>query len=475
MQRSQFLGLFVLALMVLAAVPLQVSVASTTYSEKLSISIAGSDALWYLTMGNVNGSSRLSTLESVPGLSWYNVTAIKTTAWKSDFQLFGPSGYDLLPTPFIPSQGLFLTVGADSFSSAAAAARGLDSYLLSAFVSFSNDTGSYTFYSPVSFDTIVPRTLLTFLPTGAGGFANAITSSGWIGTASPVIVLGGVRAGSGFNHSLVVGSITATAIDATTKRPSILNYFGSTITSLQASNRSTSSSIAIKFLDGLINSSDPATVNNDRAAFMGSYTLTVAPREHIYRLNVTAMQQPALLLAYRTVNTGVLHAGDNLSVTISLSNLSNDTALQSVSFADDWWKSSNQFTLVSGNSTFSNPSMAAGVRLTPVYTLHFNGSASQRITIPAIAVGYSFKVGQLTSQGHSSLNAIPLSLGADDAVVYARVVPLGGYGKVVGAEQKVKVIATNVGTFAASSVVVAGQDVSGLAANGGSATVEVTE
>jgi len=110
------------------------------YSEKLNVFIAGSNALWYLSFSGVNGSSKLSALESTPGLAWYNVTAIRTNGWKSDFQIFGSEGYNLLPVPFIPSQALFLTVGSDSYADASAAASALGSYMLTSFVSCSTYT-----------------------------------------------------------------------------------------------------------------------------------------------------------------------------------------------------------------------------------------------------------------------------------------------------------------------------------------------
>jgi len=117
----------------------------------------------------VNGSGSLSAFESTPGLASYNVTAIKTVGWASDFQVFGPRGYNLLPVPFIPLQGLFLTLGSDSFSHASASAAALDPYLLTSFTSYSNGTGSFVFYSPVSFNDLVPTPCCTSSPPPRAG------------------------------------------------------------------------------------------------------------------------------------------------------------------------------------------------------------------------------------------------------------------------------------------------------------------
>ncbi|MDG6983888.1 MAG: hypothetical protein JRN28_05015, partial [Nitrososphaerota archaeon] len=172
MKRSQMLAVSVLALLLVSAVPLRAAYAQSGYTEKLNVYVAGSDALWYFTFGGLNGSAHLSALESTPGLSWYNVTAISTTGWQSDFQVFGPRGYGLLPVPYVTPQGIFLTVGSDSYPDASAAAAALDSYLLTSFISYSNGTGRYTFFSPVSFSSLIPSTLLkNFLPTTEHGFA----------------------------------------------------------------------------------------------------------------------------------------------------------------------------------------------------------------------------------------------------------------------------------------------------------------
>ncbi|MDA4120006.1 MAG: hypothetical protein OK436_05420, partial [Thaumarchaeota archaeon] len=481
MKRSQVLAASVVALMVLSALPLQQVQGQGAYSEKLNVFIAGSDALWFFSFNGVNGSSKLSALESTPGLSWYNVTAIKTTGWKSDFQLFGTKGYNLLPVPFTPAQGLFLKIGSDSYADASAAASTLGSYMLTAFVSLSNGTdsafgvggGTYSFSSPLSFGDIVPSTLLSFLPTGKGGFASAISSSGFQSTLSPFVVLEGQKSGSGFTHDLVLGSISASALDSS-NRPNFLGYFGSTVTSLKASGQASSSIVQIKFLDGNFRTTDSATLTHD------SYTYTVQSGKQVMRINATVVQVPPVLLATRAVDSGVLRTGDFLAVTITLRNLSPATPISKVIFSDTWWNTVAGFKFASGNFTSPSGSVAAGSAVTPVYRLQYNGTANGSIIIPASIVRYSYLIGSSTFNATSVLNPIRLSLGKDDAIVYASITPSRGFGKPVGASQAFNITVTNVGTLPASSVVVAGHSISGLAAksgssSGGTATVSVSQ
>jgi hypothetical protein len=477
LKRSQLLAVTVVALFLVALVPAQVTQGAGSYTEKLNVYVAGSDALWYFTFGGVNGSSRLSVLESSPGLSWYNITAIKTTGWASDFQIFGPKGYNLIPVPFIPSQGLFLTIGSDSFSDASAAASALDSYLLTSFTSYSNGTGTFTFYSPVSFGDLVPGTLLKFLPSGEGGFAKAIAGTTFSTLASPFIVLEGVKSTSGFSHNLVVGSISGNAL--TNSQPGVMGYFGSSVTFLRASNQSSSSVVQLNFLDGTVKSTDTSAVTKNTPQFSGSYTLTLAPGKRVSKVNATVVELPARLLASRAVDVGVLRTNDNLAVTLTLRNLSPSLSISKLAFTDNWWNKTGVFKFLSGNYTV-NTTLGPGGTVTPVYRLQYTGTAAGTVTLPASVVRYSYTVNGAVFNATTTLNPIRLSLGAEDAVVYATLVPTGGYGKSVGATQDFNITVTNVGTLPASSVSVAGHSIPGLAAKsgsqpGGTASVSVTQ
>jgi hypothetical protein len=472
LKRSQVFAVSIFALILIAAVPVQQTRAQGAYSEKLVVNIAGADALWFMRFDGVNGSGKLSSLESSPGLSWYNITAIESTGWQSDFQVFGHQGYNLLPVPFVPSEGLFLTVGSDSFSDANAAAGGLGSYLLTSFQSWSNASGTYTFYSPVTFSSVVPVTLLSFLPTKQAGFAAAINPTLFAGTSSPMVTLEGVKASSGFEHSLIVGSITNKGLDAQ-KRPNIFAYFGTTVASLRASNASTSSSIKVTVLDGVVSSKDSAVVSSVRSPYSGSYSLTISPGKSVSRVNATILQQPVQLLAYRTIDSGVLRTGANVTVTDTLAVLTQAGLVKGINFTDDWWKGSGQFKLVRGNDTFP-ATIPGGTTVTPVYVLQYTGTSSARITMPPSVVRYSFPIGNSTFQGQAALNPVPLSLGTDDAVVYTYATPSGATGRPVGATQNFTVVAKNAGTVAASSVTIGGKQVPGLADHGGQASVNVS-
>lgn len=473
-----------LALMLLAASPAQHSNASVAlpavqsnasvgYTEKLNVFIAGSSAYWYFTFAGINGSSKLKAFENSPGLSWYNVTAIDTTGWVSDFQIFGPEGYNLLPVPFIPQQGLFLTIGSDSYADALTAAGRLDSYFMAAFVSLANESSSFEFYSPLSFTEIVPSTLLELVPSSMGGFAAAISPTKFEKTLSPFISLVGTEGSSGFSHTLIVGSISNKALTAKDE-PNLLAYPGSTLKSLSAANKSVSSTIQIRALDGIISSNDKAVVTNDYSKFTGSYSLTLAAKEKVFGTNATVLQQPLQLLAYRNVDVGVLQQGTNMSVSISLTNLSNSTALDNVTYSDNWWNPS-LFKLVLGDASYFSPVINVSQTVIRTYKLVYTGNMTGRVTIPSTEVKFAYKFGGFTFNGHAWLNPITISLETDNAVVYAYVVPLGKFSQPVGATHELSLFVKNVGTRTTLSVVADGKQIGSLLADGGTKNVTISQ
>lgn len=462
MKQSRLVAVLIIITVGLAVLPAQQVNAAQPYSEKFTGYVAGSSALWFMTFSGINAtSSGLAAVEAIQGVTWYNITAIKTTGWLSDFQVFGLNGYNLIPVPFLPSEGAFLTVGASDYGVAALAATAFDSYLYTAFVSYKNSSSSYVFYSPLSFGSIIPSTILNLIPKSMAGFASAISSSAFVGLKSPMVSLQGTRGSSGFSHSLTLGSIVASALDSSS-RPSILNYFGTSITSLSASNKSTSSTIAFRFLDGVVNNTDHAAVSSNLSG-SGEYFLSLSPGAKLRRLNVTVLQKPPVLLAERLIDRGVLMPGQTVSVSISLTNLSGNATITTARFSDDWWEAYGFFKLVGkSNSTIPSLTLKAGGTSTPTYVLQYNGTGTRQLTVSATTIQYSYVVGTAEFLMHAMLNPVTLSLGIVEPVVYAYVAPAGNYEGSVGGTQLFNVIARNVGNLTASFVVVAGQQKGGF-------------
>lgn len=475
MKRSKLLALLlIISLSLIPVVPPQAHAAGG-YTEKITAYVAGSNAAWFISVGGVNVTDpRIQSAEAIGGVSSYNLTAIRTTGWTTDFQVFGPQGYNVLPVPYVPPEGAFLTVGADTFADASSAASKLGTYLLTSFQSTSNGSGTYSFFAPLSFSEVVPSTLFKLVPLTNGGFLAPITSTSFLASASPMVTLSAQKtSGGGFVHQISIGSITSSGLD-TTSRPNILSYFGQAQSSIQASNKSVSSVVDLHFLDGIAVTSDTAQTTTNRGAFSSTYTLTLKPGAKLLKINATVIQQPPELLATRVVDVGVLKPGTNMSVTVTLTNLSNSTILTNISLNDSWWQTAGGFKLVRGSSLISVGTLSAGQSTSPTYVLQYTGNATKQLQVPSMTVTYNYASGLASETAYADLNPITLSLGADAPVVIAYVAPSASFPTAVGANQSLKVFLKNVGTRAASSVSVAGQQVGGLAADGGSATVSLT-
>lgn len=480
--------LLVVSLALLPLVPPRAA-ASSAYTENLTIYIAGSNAMWSMRFGGINASNAyLTKLEAVQGLNWYNVTAINTSGVVSDFQVFGPEGYNLIPLPFIPEQGLFLGVGASSYGAALSAAQALGPYFVTTFSSVSNGTGVYYFFSPVSLSQIAPATLMRYIPVSDGGFATALgyTSPASTGNFTKLpgamITLGGQKSSSSFTHYLTLSAMTANALSSS-QAPAILTDLGKSLTYLQASNKSTLSVIDVHALDGIMLPDNLTGVSNNLALFTGTYSLSVSPGSKVTSINATLLQQPPQLLVTRSLDAGILAHNQNVSVTINFRNLSNSTTVIHAILTDNWWMSYNFFKLVAGNSTMTLPKLSPGGTLDMSYELEYTGNSTQQVTIPMASASYSFEATNPTSGKlynstmslYSDVNGgtFLLGEGVRDPVLFAYLSTSTGIGGSVGSAQGLKVVITNIGNRTASSVAVNGKQVGALSA-GSTETVPIS-
>ncbi|TLX95099.1 MAG: hypothetical protein E6K96_07795 [Thaumarchaeota archaeon] len=455
----------IMSLGVLPIAPGGVAALPSGYTERLDVYAAGSNALWYLTLSGVNASApAISKAEAVSGLTSYNLTAIKTTSWDSDFQVFGPQGYNLLHLPFIPDQGLFLTLSASDASAATSAVSAFDSYLAAAFVPLSNGSGTYSYFSPVSFSLIVPGTLLRLIPQSAGGFASLISPTQLIAQASPFVTLSGQKAASGFSHSLTVGSIKLAALASGTLQ--LLTLFGSSPSSIQPSKLASTSTIYLRSLDGLISSKDKATVRNSDANFSGSYSYTLNQTSRVKALNLTLLQSPAVAIATRILDKGALNSGDTLAVTLSVKNIVSQP-VQNFTVRDDWWKSyPGFFAFSSGTANFTIPSIGGGQGDSRTYVLKVNSSQKGEITIPPVTGSYSYQSGGIRYNGTAVFNEAQVVVGMVEPALAINIQPSGASGNPLGTPENFTVTVTNIGSGPALNVKVANSTKQSLAVGG---------
>jgi hypothetical protein len=425
-------------------IPFGAAAPLSSYSEKLTIYTAGSSAFWYVRLNGVNATNAVAQADASTTLTGYAITAVKTIAWVSDFQVFGPAGYNLLKLPFIPDQGLFLTVNASTYQSASSVAMTFDQYLGAAFSSLSNRTGTFTFFSPLSFGTVVPQTLLALVPRNSSGFAALAKASSFAGLPSPFVTLTSQKTSSGFTHSLAFGSARSGVFDQSGALQ-LLSLFTPTTSFKQEEKFTDSSTIVVHSLDGLISSNDRATVTDNRANFSGYYSYSVPQKARINKLNLTVLELPAVAVGTRILDKGAVNPGDSISVTLNVKNVANLT-IQNFTASDNWWQTlPNIFQLTNGQSNFTIPSISPGSSASRTYVLKVNSAGRGQILVPPLAGHFSYKFGSGTFDGSTSFNPLELLIGQVGPSISITTSPDSFSGKPIGAAENLVVTVTNFG------------------------------
>jgi len=342
--------------------------------------------------------------ESVAGVSAYELTAIQGSTASPSAPLFWGEGYNVVKLPFVPYSGVFLNVTATSQSAASSAASDFGSTLGVNLQPLSSSGSNYTFYSPASF-TIAGETIFSSVPASELGLAEVINESGLAGSLTPTAILTGVRSGSSFSHTVTFGTTETSVVGAngTFLLKDALDLAGDSFVS---SPNATSTQVVVHSLDGLITTSDKATVTNHVANFSATYSASV-PSGTSFRPNMTIVQNPPVLTATRTVDSGAAVSGGLVTLTLNFQNTADNGTIHNVTVNDNWWASyPSLFSLSAGNSSFTVPSVGAGQNVSRAYSLKVTSSASENLIVPASAVSYSYTVGNLTVSASTKTNEV---------------------------------------------------------------------
>jgi uncharacterized repeat protein (TIGR01451 family) len=383
------------------------SAPKSPFSEKLDIYTAGSNGYWLVSLSPVNATkSAIVAAESVAGISAYELTAIKSSSAATGAQLFWGDGYRVLKLPFIPQAGVFLNVTATSQSAARSAAADFDSFLGTNLVQIASGGGNYTFFSPADF-TVAGGIIFTSVPVAEKGLAALTSASTLATTPTPTAILTGVRSGSSFTHTVTFGSSQSNVVgtDGSLNLAKAINQANA---SFRSSPSATSTQVVLHSLDGLISSNDSAKITNDKAAFSGTYSISV-PSDTVYRPNITLLQDPPVLTATRILDRGSASSADLVSVTLTLRNTGQVVPIRNIAMNDSWWAAyPSLFSLSAGNATFNVKTLNAGQNISKVYVLKVISTASQDLTLPSAKVSYSYSSGGVAVNSTTITNQVEL-------------------------------------------------------------------
>ncbi|MGD0638363.1 MAG: hypothetical protein ABSA72_10040, partial [Nitrososphaerales archaeon] len=445
--------------------------AQSQYTERVDVYTAGSNAYWTMTLNQLNSTiPNLSSAEGTAGLSSYRLLAMTTQSSTSDFQVFGVDGYNLLKVPSMPAQGLFLTVNASSSSSASPLVSLFASRFATVFTLVSSTSGTYVYFAPVDFTSVAAPVLFRLVPTTMKGFASFVTETTFIGLPMASIALTGTNSGSGFTHTITFGGAASGAVSSSAiSIPTILSDATGNLT---ASPSASSSQVVIHSLDGVIQSTDQATVVNVLSSLSGTYTLNVSPGK-VAHVNATITSQAPTAIAYRSFDRGTLAINQSLAVTIYVKDTASTGSIQNVTVDDNWWQAyPSVFALASGTSSFTIPVIAAGQNMNETYVLKVLSTSSQTVTVPSAKATYAYLLSSTSHTSEASLNQAVLQINNVGPAVTVTARSTLASGVPLGTAGNYSLTLTNSGNSPALNVKVGGTVIQSLS-QGSSQTVSI--
>jgi hypothetical protein len=456
---------------VLAAVPVH---ATGQYSERLDVYTAGDNAFWSITVDRLGANlPSIASVDSTSGLTAYRLVAMSTVSATSDFQVFGVNGYNLLRLPSAPSEGLFLMVNASSSSAGSSIVSTLDAQFGTSFTLVSSSGDSNTYFAPVDFVNVALPVMYRLVPTSLGGFASLASQATLGGLAMPFIELTGVYNGSGFTHSVSLGAVTSSLVAATTGVIDLSEVIGSTNATIATSSASASSQVFIHSLDGIIASTDPATLADHPSNFSSSYSLSVGAGKDV-KVNATITSQVPTLVTTRLLDHGTIAQNGTLGVTIEVTNTAETGTADNVTVNDNWWQSyPSDFQMVSGTYSTTIPSITAGSTVTESYVLKVVTSAASQITVPASTVSYSYQVSKGTFTGRATLGEEVIQLNQVGPALSVTAKASVQSGSPLGTSGNYSIGITNNGNSPALNIKLDNYTVSNVAQNGGTSTITI--
>jgi hypothetical protein len=425
------------------------TISKAPYSEVLNIYTAGDNDYWLASLSPVNANKTgLTAAESVSGLNGYELTAIMTSAAPTSAQLFWADGYKIVNLPFMPGSGVFLNVTATSQAAAQSAAADFGSSLGVNFEQIGSSGDNYTFFSSVNFAT-AGAMIFKAVPASYGGLAGLANATSLPSEETPTEILTGVRSGSSFTHTVSFGS-SETDVVGSNQSLLLSDALDIVNDSFTSSANATSTQVYLHSLDGLIESTDPATISNHQANFSATYSFSV-PSGTKFRPNVTLLQDPPVLTATRSVTSGSAAQGGLVTVTLNIANtgslFSSTGTITNINLNDNWWTAyPSLFSLSAGNSTVNIPTLAEGQNVSRVYVLKVNSATSEDLTVPSAKVTYTYGSGMAVVNATTQTNELEVRTNDAGPAMSITASTSDPSGSPVGAAAKWVVTVTNTGS-----------------------------
>jgi len=384
---------------------------SSPYSENLSLYLTSSETFWRVDL--FGGNITISSVSPPSSVSGYSITLTHYTTWKSQFEIFTKYGYGLLGSGEPYPDGAVLVANTTSQSDASQLANSLNQRFGLAFEQVASSSGSFTFFSPISYTTEIHVYFFPIIPQSAKGFATMFTETQLESNDLDYFKVSYSASSSGY--SLSYGGLSALS-SATF---SLYTQLGLIQSAYNYSSVATSSTIQVHVLGGLVSTSNTTFVNNF-SNLSASFSTLAAAGNHsnsVPNINATLDFSFPTILAYRQITPTLTPSHNaNVSVTIYVRNVSPTSAptANNVQFNDSWiYSNKNDFNLTVGQ-TGKVANLTSGATETVAYAFTVVGS-SGTIHVPATPVTYQFSsAGNKTVTATAYLNPETIIIGGSN-------------------------------------------------------------
>ncbi|HKW05196.1 MAG TPA: hypothetical protein VJN71_07865 [Nitrososphaerales archaeon] len=419
---------------------------SGNYSESLSLYLTSAETLWQLQVSG--GNISISSLSVPSSVTSFSIMLTSYQQWSSQFEVFSKNGFGFLGASEPLPNGAILSVNTTSSADASSLASSLDQTFALAFAPLSSSSSSYTFISPLNFQTELHVYFWKLLPYSYKGFVSAFSESQ---VESNDLAFFKVSYASG-SYSIATGGLKPLV------SPTFSLYSQLGISpSLNYSSLASSSSIAVHVLGGLVSQSN-FTYSNYYNNFSASmFESSSGSGGEAPNLNATLDFSFPTIVASRSIATLNPTTNQTVGVTITVKNISpsGTPSANNVEFNDSWVYSSTGLSVTQGN-TFADQNLSSGGVITTSYAFKVLHGSGSTFSIPPIPVSYQFTAANKTLRAQVYLNTETVIVnGTGPAIEGIESVATGAIQ--TGQSIAVNVTATNKGTSAAFNLVSAGQ------------------
>ncbi|MGI0085201.1 MAG: BatD family protein, partial [Nitrososphaerales archaeon] len=302
--------------------------------------------------------------------------------------------------------------------------------------------------SPLNFNTEVHVYFWKLVPSSYQGFASQFTEQ-QLETNDLAFYNLSYSAGT---YSISIGGLkplVSSAFSLYTQVGTSQNFTYSSLAS--------SSSVAVHVLGGLISQSNSTFTNHYNNFSASMFEGSSGVRKVVPNLNATLDFSFPTIVAYRQIATLNPATNDNVTVTISIKNVSpsGSPPANDVSVNDTWVYNATAFKVTQGQ-TSGNQNLSAGQSMTIPYAFRVLPSAKGSYAIPPIPVTYSFSVGNRTVTNNVFMNTETLTINGTGPAIEA-VESVGSGSVQSGQPISANITVTNKGGSTAFKLQGAGQ------------------